>query len=151
MGARNRVGIELSCRPARLHRLAELVPLWHWFLGSLKFKKFEFRMKYLRLLSLSEDGTVHRLNMGIRSPKFIWAPVYSCTHWLRPRTPSQIYNSSRWSKKRKKSAEKIRWDLAKKGSRRKFAIRGRGSVCFKDRHLVRKIDGKETFDYCSIC
>jgi hypothetical protein len=22
---------------------------------------------------------------GVRSPKFIWAPVYSCTHWLRPR------------------------------------------------------------------
>jgi hypothetical protein len=22
-----------------------------------------------------------------RSPKFIWAPVYSCTHWLRPRNP----------------------------------------------------------------
>jgi hypothetical protein len=21
----------------------------------------------------------------VRSPKFIWAPVYSCTHWLRPR------------------------------------------------------------------
>ena len=29
----------------------------------------------------------HRLNMenGDRSLKFIWAPVYSCTHWLRPR------------------------------------------------------------------
>ncbi len=26
----------------------------------------------------------HRLNMG-GSPKFIWAPVYRCTHWLRPR------------------------------------------------------------------
>ncbi len=22
---------------------------------------------------------------GVRSPKFIWAPGYSCTHWLRPR------------------------------------------------------------------
>jgi hypothetical protein len=21
----------------------------------------------------------------VRSPKYIWAPVYSCTHWLRPR------------------------------------------------------------------
>ncbi len=21
---------------------------------------------------------------GVRSPKFIWAPVHSCTHWLRP-------------------------------------------------------------------
>jgi hypothetical protein len=22
---------------------------------------------------------------GVGSPKFIWAPVYSCTHWLRSR------------------------------------------------------------------
>ncbi len=35
MGARNRVGIGLSYRPARLHSLAELVP-WNRFLGSLK-------------------------------------------------------------------------------------------------------------------
>jgi hypothetical protein len=34
-GARNRVGIGLSYRPARLHSLAELVP-WNRFLGSLK-------------------------------------------------------------------------------------------------------------------
>ncbi len=35
MEARNRVGIGLSFRPARLHSLAELVP-WNRFLGSLK-------------------------------------------------------------------------------------------------------------------
>jgi hypothetical protein len=35
MGARNRVGIWLSYRAARLHSLAELVP-WNRFLGSLK-------------------------------------------------------------------------------------------------------------------
>ncbi len=35
MGARNRVGIGLSYRPARLHSLAELIP-WNRFLGSLK-------------------------------------------------------------------------------------------------------------------
>jgi hypothetical protein len=34
MGGRNRVGIGLSYRPARLHSLAELVP-WNRFLGSL--------------------------------------------------------------------------------------------------------------------
>jgi hypothetical protein len=37
MGARNRVGIGLSYRPARLHSLADLVP-GNRFLGSLKFK-----------------------------------------------------------------------------------------------------------------
>jgi hypothetical protein len=35
MGARHRVRIGLSYRPARLHRLAELMP-WHRFLGSIK-------------------------------------------------------------------------------------------------------------------
>ena len=35
MGARNRVGIGLSYRPARLHRLAEFIPRSQ-FLGSLK-------------------------------------------------------------------------------------------------------------------
>jgi hypothetical protein len=34
MGARHRVGIGLSYRPARLHRLAELMP-WNRFLGSI--------------------------------------------------------------------------------------------------------------------
>jgi hypothetical protein len=33
-GARNRVGIGLSYRPARLHRLAEFIP-WNRFLGSI--------------------------------------------------------------------------------------------------------------------
>ncbi len=39
MGTRNRVGIGLPYRPARLQRLTELVP-WNQFLGSLKVKKF---------------------------------------------------------------------------------------------------------------
>jgi hypothetical protein len=39
MGARNRVGIGLSYRPARLHSVAELVP-WNRFWGFLKVKKF---------------------------------------------------------------------------------------------------------------
>ncbi len=34
MGARNRIGIELSYRPARLHRLAESIP-GNRFLGSI--------------------------------------------------------------------------------------------------------------------
>jgi hypothetical protein len=34
LGARNRGGIGLSYRPARLHRLAEFIP-WNRFLGSI--------------------------------------------------------------------------------------------------------------------
>jgi hypothetical protein len=44
MGARNRVGMELSYRPARLNRLAELI-LWSRFLGSLKARKFGLCMQ----------------------------------------------------------------------------------------------------------
>jgi hypothetical protein len=42
IGARNRVGIELSFRLARLQSLAELVP-WNRFLGSLKVRNFGLR------------------------------------------------------------------------------------------------------------
>jgi hypothetical protein len=38
-GARNRVGIGLSYRLVRLHRLAELIP-WNQFSGSLNSYKF---------------------------------------------------------------------------------------------------------------
>ncbi len=34
-----------------------------------------------------ETAPVQLLGNGLRSPKFIWPPVYSCTHWLRPHTP----------------------------------------------------------------
>jgi hypothetical protein len=39
MGARNRVEIGLSYRPARLHRLAEFIP-WNRFLGSINVEKY---------------------------------------------------------------------------------------------------------------
>ena len=42
MRAGNRVGIELSYRPAKLNRLAELIP-WNQFLGSLNVKNFGLR------------------------------------------------------------------------------------------------------------
>jgi hypothetical protein len=45
MGARNWVGIGLSYRAARLHRLAEWVP-WNRFLSSLKVKKYCLSEKY---------------------------------------------------------------------------------------------------------
>jgi hypothetical protein len=53
MGARNRVGIGLSYRPARLHRLAELIP-GNRFLGTLKVLKFELSSLRLRLRCMVE-------------------------------------------------------------------------------------------------
>ena len=49
MRARNRVGIWLLYRPARLHRLAESIP-WNRFLGSIKVKKY-------RLCTVDVGGT----------------------------------------------------------------------------------------------
>jgi hypothetical protein len=46
MVARNRVDIGLSYRPARLQRLAELIPLYR-FLGSVKVQKFGLRLHRL--------------------------------------------------------------------------------------------------------
>jgi hypothetical protein len=46
MGARNRAGIGLSYRPARLHRLAEFIP-WNRFLGSIKVQKYGLRTRDL--------------------------------------------------------------------------------------------------------
>ncbi len=39
LGTRNRVGIGLSYRPARLNWLAEFIP-WNWFLGSINVSKY---------------------------------------------------------------------------------------------------------------
>ncbi len=56
MGARNRDGIGLSYRPARLHRLAKSIP-WNLFLGSLKVK-FEHRSL---IMVVSIDYKPHRV------------------------------------------------------------------------------------------
>jgi hypothetical protein len=42
MGARNRGGIGLSYRPARLHRLAEFIP-WNQFRGPINISKYGLR------------------------------------------------------------------------------------------------------------
>ncbi len=51
-------------------------------------------------------GLKPKVKYGARSPKFICAPVYSCTHWLRPRNspppPTRIWAHIRglyWSAK----------------------------------------------------
>jgi hypothetical protein len=37
------------------------------------------------ILSNRGDLLLYFIKYGVRSPKFIWAPRYSCTHGLRPR------------------------------------------------------------------
>ncbi len=46
LGARNRAGIGLSYRPARLHRLAEFI-LWNQFLSYLNVYKYGLRLHWL--------------------------------------------------------------------------------------------------------
>jgi hypothetical protein len=43
MGARNRGGIGLSYRPARLHRLAEFIP-WNQCRGPINMLKYGLRL-----------------------------------------------------------------------------------------------------------
>ncbi len=58
MGARNRGGIGLSYRPARLHMLAEFIP-WNRFLGSINVKKIRVLCTLCRFqMKRWDKGTV---------------------------------------------------------------------------------------------
>ncbi len=75
-------------------------------LGSSRFPKYTYLFSYLSIIysrkQLTEQWTHHtnknshsifivilntcyHVKYGVRSSKFIWAPVYSCSHSLRPR------------------------------------------------------------------
>ena len=66
MGARNRVGIGLSYRPARLHRLAELIP---WNIPGLH-KRLKIRALYCTLHSFIENTEAEFINV-LFSLKFL--------------------------------------------------------------------------------
>ncbi len=74
MGARNREGIGLSYRTARLYSQPELVP-WNRFLGSLKVKKFGLCTLYSTVyLSLT-------LVIAFRFSKN-YSDLYWSTYWV---------------------------------------------------------------------
>jgi hypothetical protein len=64
MGARNRVRIGLSYRPARLHRLAESI-LWNRFLGTLKVLKYRLWSLCLLLRNISCYAYAYVLHVQI--------------------------------------------------------------------------------------
>jgi hypothetical protein len=64
MGARNRVRIGWSYRPARLHNLEESFP-WNQFLGSLKVKKFGLRFFQKTSAPLFNDDLSKEPNFGL--------------------------------------------------------------------------------------
>jgi hypothetical protein len=67
MGARHRVGIGLSYRPARLHRLAELMP-WHRFLVSIRVLKYQLCITEMRVGGRSElyteEGVLKKISLA---------------------------------------------------------------------------------------
>jgi hypothetical protein len=62
MGARNRGGIRLSYRQARLHRLAEFIP-WNRFLGSINVQKYGLS----RSLYLNTCAEILEQSIGARN------------------------------------------------------------------------------------
>ncbi len=66
MGARYRVGIRLSYRPARLHRLAEFIPL-NRFLGSINVYGLQCTVKQFWPLSRGK-----RININLSNCKIIF-------------------------------------------------------------------------------
>jgi hypothetical protein len=78
MGARNRVGIGLSYRPARLHRLAELIP-WNRFLGSINVR--------LKIRALSAGPAVCPASVSTPPPHVTTKPNlcrYTNIHKAKP-------------------------------------------------------------------
>jgi len=47
------------------------------FLGSLKGLQLRAQVRFTLF-------STYEVKYGVRSPKFIWAPLYSCTHWPSP-------------------------------------------------------------------
>jgi hypothetical protein len=80
-GYRNRVGIGLSYRPARLHRLAELIP-WNRFLGSLNVRKFRLGIivRGQRATHLSKTCFVFT-SIPCREPNRFFLPSISPGHF----------------------------------------------------------------------
>jgi hypothetical protein len=89
MWARNRVGIELPYRPARLLRLAELIP-WNQFLGSFKSLKIpalcvktegalprRLRLRHVAILPVIIIGeySTHIHKTGAMKKQFISLPT----------------------------------------------------------------------------
>jgi hypothetical protein len=58
MGARNRRGIGLSYRPARLHRLAEFIP-WNKFRGPIHVLKLRALETNIELDIIMEKEMIH--------------------------------------------------------------------------------------------
>ncbi len=59
-------------------------------LGESQFRRGDIHCGTFYIYALCGPTKV---KYGVRSPKFIWAPLYSCTHWLRPRN-SHLYAGS---------------------------------------------------------
>jgi hypothetical protein len=85
MGARNRVGIGLLYLPARLHRLAEWIPL-NRFLGSLKFGLCSFCRQGIFLMQMICEqnmggGGCGRRGGGWKSSHFFTSPTCIIGSW----------------------------------------------------------------------
>ncbi len=66
----------------------------NWFLGSLKGLQIRALASGHQWLDTeaspaTQPDPLAAVKYGVRSPKFIWASVYSCSHWLRPRNSSR--------------------------------------------------------------
>jgi hypothetical protein len=77
MEARNRVGIGFSYQPARLHRLAELIP-WNRFLGSLKFYNSGSEAVYVAGSNV-EQSLVYPVNQALLNISTQYMPGFDST------------------------------------------------------------------------
>jgi len=103
MGARNRVGIGLSCRPTRLHMLTELIP-WNRCLGSIKSLKIR-ALKEL-LSGKGEQKELYRWMCSFAGFHRIQSKMLLCK-WT-----GRGGNEQRRVQKEKSSSSMGKWDLS---------------------------------------
>ncbi len=92
LGAGNRVGIGLTYRPARLHRLVESFP-WNRFLGSTKVNKFGLWLTPEEAASTAK--TPRGASQQGSSPPAVKAANSESGSWSRNRSWSRSRNWSR--------------------------------------------------------
>jgi hypothetical protein len=81
MGARNRVGIGLSYRPARLHRLAEFIP-GNRFLGSLKTGFDRSILRHSRIWAAAVKAMLNKLFTVLKNMHVYISSKYVCLYSL---------------------------------------------------------------------
>ncbi len=112
MGSRNRVGLGLSYRPARIHRLAESIP-WNRFLGFLKNWKYRL-VTEMDFLCLTYS---YLLIILVGFVTFIWeVPVCRSRSWKLSTHKKTLWRGGLFPEQKTCDKKIYKWKIKYKGN-----------------------------------